>query len=265
MDDCVDRLSTESEAVLSGGDKMGQVINRNSAPAAILAVITETMLNATNAGDFWRTEAEEILGSAASDAGAANLELETQQRLLDAAKSALEAEERRAELAYASVKDEAWNKLGRPGTSVDLSVVFISNGEFQGLDPGDKPDRSELAASLIEKGRIRRLVPEHNTSLAASLRASAAPLRAAYAAHDAARRARDKQQALRDGLVRGAHIELANLKRAYKGYGVTEADIHRIIPNSKRSVPEVEPASDAEPPEIPVAPLDAPSPVAKAV
>ena len=226
---------------------MGQVISRSSAPVAILAVVTETMLNATNAGDFWRTEAEEILGPAVADAEAANSELATQQRLLDVARSVLEVAERKADLAYASVRDDVWNKLGRPGTSVDMSVVFAATGEFQGLPPGDKPDRLELAASLIEKGRIRRLTSANNAALAASLRASAEPLRAAHTAHDEARRASDKQQALRDGLVRGAHIELANLKRAYKSYGVTEADIHRIIPNSKR--PSIEPTKSATDPQ----------------
>jgi hypothetical protein len=106
-----------------------------------------------------------------------------------------------------------------------------------------------LLAELLESNLHPKLAATA-TARAAEIRAAATSLEAAL---DAARKPRAKVRLFErvlTSIARTAHIELAKLKRYWKSEGLSEADIHAVIPDRPRGYGVNEPAN---PPADPTA------------
>ncbi|MCC6899128.1 MAG: hypothetical protein IT377_09145 [Polyangiaceae bacterium] len=131
--------------------------------------------------------------------------------------------------------DVIWNELGRPANDPVYELLFPGGaGFYTDANEDEQPDMMLLLAELLESGLHPKLVPTMGSKVAA-IREAANALGAAV---EAARKPR-AQVRLYDRMLttvgRTAHFELAKLKRYWKSEGLSEADVHAVIPDRPRS------------------------------
>jgi hypothetical protein len=138
--------------------------------------------------------------------------------------------------AVRMVHDITWNYIGRPASDGKFALLFPGGADHYIDGEAEKlPDRMELLAQLFEKNLHPKLSAAQNQEAAGKLRDAA---KAYQDALDAARIPVAKLVLLertRTTMGRSAHATLANYKRLLKVAGLTEAQIHAIIPNRPRA------------------------------
>jgi hypothetical protein len=163
------------------------------------------------------------VAAAKADVAAHTLAAETQEDVLLAYDGG-------SDVAIGSAFDQIWNALGRPASSVDFTLI-VGQGKSQWTD-GDPREQGILMTILVS--RIR-------TTTAAALQngkdawAQAIEDRAAVQTKLAnSLKAAEAQLTVSKGIARGvadlAQVALARLKRDLTNLGLSDAQIHRIIP-----------------------------------
>lgn len=218
---------------------MGEVISKKAGRERILDDVRATLTGAS-------AHAAETNGSVW---GAAATRLAPIVQLWDATAGKLAAA--RAELAplearvavandkgddeLRAIADEVWNLLGRPANDPVYELLFPGGAGFYADGPDDEqPAMMVLLAELLESGVAAKLGADA-AAKAGRIRAAAEAL---ATANDAARKpaARVKlHERMLTAIARVAHVELAKLKRYLKSEGLSEADIHAVIPDRPRS------------------------------
>ncbi len=153
-----------------------------------------------------------------------------------------------------ALADEIWNELGRPQNDPYFDMLFPGGtGFYVDGNPNEQPAQMELLAELLDANLHPRLA--NAPALAASVRAEAAKLEAATeAARKPAARVELYDRML-TAIARSAQVELSKLKRFWKAEGLSESDIHSVIPDRPRNYGVGTPATPATPtPPSPVAP-----------
>lgn len=162
------------------------------------------------------------------------------------------------------VSDEIWNFIGRPANDPYYELLFPGGTSFY-VDGSveDQPALMSLLAELLESNVHPKLGAEA-AAKAARIRTAADKLDAALeAARKPAARLKLADRML-TAIARVGHVELANFKRRLKSDGMSEADIHAVIPDRPRTY-GVAPAdggagtTPAAPAVTPGAPANAPS------
>ena len=154
----------------------------------------------------------------------------------------------------ARVSDEVWNAVGRPANDASLSLLFPGgSGYYTEGDVAGQPTRMEILARLLESNLHPKLSAAKAEAAAVEVRASAAQLRQALEASREPVAFVGVLERVLTAVARNAGMELANLKRAYKIAGFSEADIHTVIPHRSRK-----PAAAKPPPAKPPVPKPAP-------
>lgn len=152
------------------------------------------------------------------------------------------------------ISDTVWNELGRPANDPVFELLFPGGtGSYAEVEVEDQPSMMLLLAELLETNPHPKIAPTVAPKVAA-LREAALKLEAAV---DAARKPRSKAKLydrMLTAVARSAHFELAKLKRYWKSEGLSEADIHAVIPDRPRSYgvgpnPGPSPADPANPPD----------------
>ena len=150
-------------------------------------------------------------------------------------KAKLDAQDEAADALLLRTSDDVWNDTGRSMEDPAYEVLFPGGIGYytEGRDE-EQPVRMRLLATLLESGVHPRLAEAEAKDYAAQIRAAAK----SYAeAVDAAREPRLSAELLDrvyTALARSAHLGLTNFKRALKLAGLSEAQIHRIIPDRPR-------------------------------
>lgn len=132
--------------------------------------------------------------------------------------------------------DAIWNELGRPANDPVFELLFPGGASAYADAPIDEqPAMMRLLAELLEA----RLHPKLDAAAVAprttAIRAAADALDAALSAAREPRAKARLYDRMLTTIARVAHYELAKLKRFWKSEGLSEADIHAVIPDRARS------------------------------
>ncbi len=134
-----------------------------------------------------------------------------------------------------SQADQVWNELGRPANDPVFELIYPGgSGFYADANVEDQPNLMLLLAELHESNLSPKL-SANAASRAAALRESANNLGAAVDAARKPRAAVKLYERMLTAIARSAHVELARLKRYWKSEGISESDIHAVIPDRPRN------------------------------
>jgi len=137
-----------------------------------------------------------------------------------------------ADIAIGGVRDEMWNALGRPRQSPHMDEVFPGGvATYTAGDPRIQP----LLMQILHSGILAASAPQWSgakkAAWAATIEAARAPYETAVNNHRPTEAALTVAEAGYRAAVRAAHARLRNLKRDLKSLGLSETQIHDIIPD----------------------------------
>lgn len=227
---------------------MGEVISRKAARERIIEDVKATRTGAAaraggSDGTAWAVADGRLASVIAlwdatlAKANAARAELAPLAAAVDVADEA-------SDHTIKSNADFIWNELGRPANDPVYELLFPGGtGFYADADADEQPDMMLLLAELLESNIHSKLAANVAPKVAA-IRDAANKLASAV---EAARKPRAKVRLydrMLTAIARTAHFELAKLKRFWKSEGLSETDIHSVIPDRPRSygVPEAPPA-----------------------
>lgn len=220
---------------------MGEVISRKASRDRIIDDITTTRTRAatraagsTADASVWAV-AESRLGPMLTLWSNTLAKAEAAKAAVAPVLAAVEVANDSADDVIKAQADAVWNELGRPANDPVFELLFPGGtGSYADVEVEDQPSMMSLLAELLEANLHPKLAPTVGPKVAA-LREAAQKLEATV---DAARQPRAKARLydrMLTAVARSAHLELAKLKRYWKSEGLSEADIHSVIPDRPRS------------------------------
>lgn len=166
----------------------------------------------------------------------------------DAKHATLLARDEESDLEVGAICDEMWNAMGRPSQSIDYNLV-VNGGKnvWTDGDPARQPALMGVLAKNIRTSNHPKLAAKKEEwakriEIKAAAQAEAArPTESSYAQVTAlTMQRRTLADALQIGLVR--------FKRDLKNMGMTEAQVHEVIPDVPPPGRGVEPSPTPKPP-----------------
>jgi hypothetical protein len=214
---------------------MGEVIRKDASPDEIIADVRATLHAATGRGSTWRELAEQrlvpvltLFDGVESQRAAAHAEAEPLLARLD-------VEHARADEVVSKVMDDVWNAVGRPAADTALSILSPAGVAYYGDgDVLEVSERLEVLAQLLGSGIHPKLSLDKAQVAAGEVKAAATALRSTIEASRVPLTRLMVIERIRAAVARSAQLELAHLKRLYKAAGLSEADIHTVIPEHGR-------------------------------
>jgi hypothetical protein len=226
---------------------MGKVINRSASTTRIKETVLRALNNARARGGEIQALTEARLGESATALETNEVQLNQARAKDDTLHAALMARDEESDLEIKAVCDEMWNALGRPAQSVDYDILVAGGAKvWTDGDPASQPHLMAVLATNIRNTRHPKLVERKDgwagriDQKAAAQAEAAAPTAAAYAQVAALGMQRRT-------LADTAQVGMSRLKRDLKNLGMTEAQIHEIIPD----VPSANGASSVVPAPAP--------------
>jgi hypothetical protein len=138
-----------------------------------------------------------------------------------------------ADIGIGAVRDAMWSALGRPKQSSAMDEVFPGGiGTYTSGDPIGQPVLMQILQSRILSASAPQWTAQQRQGWVAELEALRVPYAAAVDAHRPAEAALLVAEAGYRAAVRGGHARLRNFKRDLKNLGLTEKQIHEIIPDA---------------------------------
>lgn len=234
---------------------MGNVVPRSAGPDRIFESF-DTALQQGAARPEVKSIVEARLLPLAPTVAQAQADVVKATRTVDEREVLLMARDGSSDREIGAVLDEAWNALGRPASSLEYAMV-AGSGKSQWTD-GDPAKQHILMAILA--GRLRQ---NTTPALQANKEAWAQRIEAKAVLQEQAAGAfqhAEVQLQVVEGLERAVadlvQVSLVRLKRDLKNAGLTEAQIHEIIPDyvAKPRGAKVEPPVNVAPPAAPTTP-----------
>jgi hypothetical protein len=226
---------------------MGEIIRKKAAVDDIFDDVRTTHANAVARGGIWKSVAEERLASVMAAIEQTEAELVQAENQAVPLLAALEAENVKADRLLGKVSDDIWNAVGRPASDPYYSILFP--GGYAYYADGDvtaQPARMAVLVELLRKGVHPTLPTDLAVTSADAVEAAANALRARVDAASVPRAKIVTLARMRDAVARTAQTVLSGLKRIYRGYGMSEAEVHTVIPARPRATPK-KPGAPAEP------------------
>ncbi|MDC3988480.1 hypothetical protein [Polyangium jinanense] len=215
---------------------MGEVIRKRAPVKDIFADTRTTYDRAVVRGGTFQALAEQRLGPVLAVVSNVEAQIAEVEAKAGPALAALSAENGKADKLLGKVSDDIWNALGRPAVDPHLSLLFPGGiALYTDGDVATQPRRMELLVSLLRRQVHPRLPGDVREAAANTVEEAAALLRAKVEPAMAAKTQLEMLGRVRTALGRAAQMELANLKRLYKGHGLREVDIHEVIPTRSRA------------------------------
>ncbi len=153
--------------------------------------------------------------------------------------NALEVADEGADAVLGKRADTIWNAIGRPRTDPAYSLLFPGGvGGYADGDVLEQPTRMEVLVKLLRSGVHPKLPADVAEEAASEIEASAAALRDAAEAIRGPRTRVRLLEATMTALARSAAIELSRMKRSLLVEGLTQAQIHEVIPDRSRPKPK---------------------------
>lgn len=210
---------------------MGGVIPRSAGSARIKDAAAKTLTNARARGGEVRSVTEARLGEAVAALESNEQQLIEARSKQDAAHATLLARDEESDLEIAMIGDEVWNVMGRPAQSIDYDLIFAGGKRtWTEGDPAKQAHLMGILASNLRTTTHPKLVGrkedwavriEKRAAAQAEAAAAASPLYARVTALSMQRRT----------LADLAQVAMTRLKRELKNMGMTEAQVHEIIPD----------------------------------
>lgn len=151
----------------------------------------------------------------------------------DAAWILVLAEDAKADTGIGSVRDKMWNALGRPKYSSHLDEVFPGGiGTYTAGDPSGQPLLMKVLHARILAGSAPQWTEALRQGWAAEIEALRAPYATAVETHRPTEAAATVAEVGYRAAVRAGHARLRSFKRDLKSLGLTETQIHEIIPDA---------------------------------
>lgn len=145
------------------------------------------------------------------------------------------ARNREADIVIGATRDEMWNALGRVRQHAAMTHTFPGGIEtYTSGDVKGQPVLMQVLVSRIPTAEAPQWTPELRQGWIASIEAARVPLAEAVAAYLPLDAALTVAEAGRRSAVRSAHSKLTAFKRDLKNLGLTETQIHEIIPDRSR-------------------------------
>jgi hypothetical protein len=211
---------------------MGSIIARNAAASRIADDVSKTVTCADARGGDIQTLTQarfSVLYPALTAIEQQYSQACTANELLHAT---LMARDNESDLTIGAICDEVYNTLGRVSVSVDYKLIFGSGKKaWTDGDPVQQPQLMQVLAANIRQTNNAKLADRKEDWAVRIEQKAAAQAKAAepLAAADAQV---TKLKMQRRTLANAAQVALVRLKRDFKNIGMTEAQIHEIIPDA---------------------------------
>lgn len=238
---------------------MGEVIGKKAARARIVEDAKTTVTRAqahaalapNPAESPWARARGELEPLLATYERFAALEAQTQAQVV-VLRARRDAVDDKVDLRLRGHYDDLWNLLGRPAADFHLDVLFPDKGGTQADAPDEEqPVDMEALADLLDEGLHPRVPIERAKAIAAEVRALAAELDEAVSAlRRPLGRLRQHRKVL-SRLAQNMRHGLVRLKRGWLIEGLSESQIHDVIPDRPtdygvdKKAPPADPATPA--------------------
>lgn len=214
---------------------MGETIRKGAAADDIIADGKTTLTKAQARGGAVQSTAEARLREPIALTDTVGARIVAARATAEPARAALESGNEVADDLLGRVADDVWNAIGRPANDVIYEILYPEGvATYAEGDVNQQPDRMDLLAELLVANLHPKLPADRAAAFAAEITASSTALRALV---DAARPLVTRVELavkMRSAVARSIAVSLAALKRQWKADGISEADIHAIIPDRPR-------------------------------
>jgi len=137
-----------------------------------------------------------------------------------------------ADIQIGSTRDDMWTAVGRVRQSADLDRVYPGGiGTYTSGDPRGQPLLMEVLVSRIRAATAPQWSAEKKSQWANEIEAARVPYAAAVERHRPLDAVEMVAQAGYKAAVRAGLARLVSFKRDLKNLGLTETQIHEIIPD----------------------------------
>jgi hypothetical protein len=212
---------------------MGAVINARAEASRIEEHVRRTLRAALARGGEIAETAEARLGSAVTALDSARGLQKSTDEAEAIAWAAVLAEDFKSDVGIGNVRDAMWNALGRPRSSASFDQVFPGGvATYTSGDPRQQPVLMQVLRSRIVSASVPQWTKEACGEWAAQVDALREPYQAAVDAHRPIEAAATVANVGYRTAVSAAHARLAAFKRDLRNQGLTEPQIHEIIPDA---------------------------------
>lgn len=224
---------------------MGEVIRKTADVEDIIEDVGATVTNATARGGRARALADETIGPVATILTAVEEERRAALAALGPLAAALATADDVADGTIGRIGDESWNAMGRPAADPTYALLFPGGiAAYTDAPVEEQPDLMDLLGRLFGLSLYPKLTDEQRARWQSELAEGATALRRAVEAQrPAAVRVRLLER-VRRSVARVGQMRLVALKRSYKNEGMSETEIHAIIPDASRPRPVRRPPTD---------------------
>jgi hypothetical protein len=231
---------------------MGVLINKKAAVDDIASDCRTTLTAAEARGGTTQSLAQQYLKGPLGVFDLVEQRLRSAEAVLAPLLAQLDVKDDDADGLLGRISDEIWNDIGRPAQDATFSLLFPDGIGFYTDGPDDEqPVKMELLAELLEANLHPKLDPKKAKALGKQIRDSAKVLRTAVEQTATPRAQVAMLSRARTAIARSLQMALVNLKRHYKATGLSDSEIHSIIPD--RSRPAAKPAKEPAPVAPPAA------------
>lgn len=238
---------------------MGEIINKKAAANDIAQDCRDTLTAATARGGQAASLATQYLQAALQVFDMLDKRLQAAEQQLGPLVAELDAVDDRTDAMLGRLADDIWNDIGRPAADPIYSLLFPEGVGFYTDGPdAEQPARMELLAELLLANLHPKLDAKQAKDRAKQVRDAAVALRAAVDKTVGPRTQVTTLGRARTAVARSLQLSLVNLKRHYRAQGLSERDIHAMIPD--RGKPKTKtPAAPAPAPLIGSTPAPTPN------
>lgn len=215
---------------------MGSMIARNASKKRIRDVAGKTLVAARAHGGEAQSLAEGRLVQLLDTFDSLGQQLDQASATDNNLHATLMARDGESDLEIRAVSSEIWNALGRPAQSVDYDLIVGEGTKaWTEGDPTKQPQLMAVFAGNIRASKHPKLV-ERKEGWAKRIESCAAAQTEAAKPTDAAHAQVTVLAMQRRALADALQVALTRFKRDLKNGGMTEAQIHEIIPDVAPSV-----------------------------
>ncbi len=212
---------------------MGEVISGTADVTRVEDHIRTALEKATaRGGDIAAAAAQRLSPAVITIDGAVPLR-KAARKASGAAWNLVLAEDAKADAGIGSVRDAMWNALGRPRQSQHMDEVFPGGvGTYTSGDPLGQPLLMQVLQARILSASAPQWSDDKRNGWAAEIEALRVPYAATVEAHQPAEATMVVAEAGYRAAVRAGLARLVSFKRDLKSLGLTETQIHEIIPDA---------------------------------
>jgi hypothetical protein len=151
----------------------------------------------------------------------------------DAAWEIVLVEDGKADVGIGTVRDNMWNALGRPQQSTFMDEVYPGGiGTYTAGDPRGQPLLMQILQTRILAASAPQWTEAKRKGWSDEIEALRVPYAAAVEVHRTTAAAVSVAEAGYRAAIRTGHARLRGFKRDLKTLGLTETQIHDIIPDA---------------------------------